>query len=151
MRAVVIRSHGGPDVLELTDIAQPHPGPGEVLVRVRAVSVNSFLDVSNRAGHVPFARYDFPHVLGSEHAGEVAGIGPGADTSFALGDAVLVSNTVPCGRVMRARRGGMSSAANSASSASIDRARTPSTPRRLHTCCGQSRRAFPSKTRRRWE
>lgn len=96
MRAVVIRSHGGPDVLELTDIAQPHPGPGEVLVRVRAVSVNSFLDVSNRAGHVPFARYDFLHVLGSERAGEVAGVGPGADTAFAFGDAVLVSNTVPC-------------------------------------------------------
>ena len=96
MRAVVIRAHGGPEVLELTDIERPEPGDGEVLLRVRAVSVNAFLDVSNRAGHVPFARYEFPHVLGSEHAAEIAALGSNIDASFAVGDAVIASNTVPC-------------------------------------------------------
>jgi NADPH2:quinone reductase len=50
MHAVVIRSHGGPEVLEPAEVDQPEPGPGEVLVRVTSVSVNAFLDVSNRAG-----------------------------------------------------------------------------------------------------
>jgi NADPH:quinone reductase-like Zn-dependent oxidoreductase len=97
MHAIVIRRHGGPDVLEPTDIPRPEPGVGEALVRVEAVSVNAFLDVSNRAGHVPFARYDFPHVLGSEHAGTVAGYGPDTPGPLPAGTAVVVRNTVFCG------------------------------------------------------
>ena len=53
MRAIVIRRHGDPDVLEAAEIARPQPAPREALVRVEAVSVNAFLDVSNRAGRVP--------------------------------------------------------------------------------------------------
>src|SRR5689334_10849102 len=94
MHAIVIRRHGGPDVLEPAEIAQPEPATGEALVRVDAVSVNAFLDVSNRAGKVPFARYDFPHVLGSEHAGTVAGYGPATTGPVAVGGAVVVRNTV---------------------------------------------------------
>ncbi len=97
MHAIVIRRHGGPDVLEPADIARPEPGVGEALVRVEAVSVNAFLDVSNRAGRVPFARYDFPHVLGSEHAGTVAGYGPDTVGPLPIGAPVVVRNTVFCG------------------------------------------------------
>ena len=94
MRAIVIRRHGGPEVLEPTDLPRPEPAAGEALVRVAAVSVNAFLDVSNRAGAVPFARYDFPHVLGSEHAGRVEAYGPATDGPVPVGTDVVVRNTV---------------------------------------------------------
>ncbi|MDP4715532.1 MAG: zinc-binding dehydrogenase [Candidatus Nanopelagicales bacterium] len=75
MRAVVIREHGDVEVLNIEDMPTPEPGVGEVRIRVGAVSVNSFLDVSNRAGKVPFASYSFPHILGVEHAGVVDSVG----------------------------------------------------------------------------
>lgn len=97
MKAMVIRRHGGPEVLEPADVAAPQPAPGEALIRVRAVSVNVFLDVANRAGHVPFAHYDFPHILGSEHAGVVAGYGPDTGEQLPVGARVVVHNAVSCG------------------------------------------------------
>jgi NADPH:quinone reductase-like Zn-dependent oxidoreductase len=97
VRAVVIRRHGGPEVLEPTQVEQPQPGTGEALVRVQAVSVNGFLDVANRAGLVPFARYTFPHILGSEHAGEVVAYGPDTLPVLPLGTPVVVHNAVSCG------------------------------------------------------
>jgi NADPH:quinone reductase-like Zn-dependent oxidoreductase len=75
MRAVVIREHGDVEVLNIEDMPTPEPGVGEVRIRVGAVSVNSFLDVSNRAGKVPFTSYSFPHILGVEHAGVVDSVG----------------------------------------------------------------------------
>ena len=97
MRAIVIRRHGGPEVLEPTDLPRPEPAAGEALVRVAAVSVNAFLDVSNRAGAVPFARYDFPHDLDSEPTGRVEAYGPAADGPVPVGTDVVVRNTVFCG------------------------------------------------------
>ncbi len=97
MRAMVIRRHGNPDVLEPADVPIPEVGPGEALIRVRAVSVNVFLDVANRAGRVPFARYDFPHILGSEHAGEVVAYGPDTAATFPIGARVVVHNAISCG------------------------------------------------------
>ncbi len=105
MHAIVIRRHGGPDVLEPAEIDAPRPGAGEALVRVGAVSVNAFLDVSNRAGAVPFARYDFPHVLGSEHAGTVEGYGPDTEAPLSVGTPVVVRNTVFCLRCDMCRAG----------------------------------------------
>ena len=105
MRAIVIHEHGGPEVLRLADLPIPEPSRGEALVRVKAVSVNSFLDISNRMGQVAFARYSFPHVLGSEHAGEVAAFGPGADSELSVGDQVAVSNRIPCGSCANCRAG----------------------------------------------
>ena len=49
MQAVRIHAHGGPEVLQVEDIARPKPGPGEVLARVLAVSVNH-LDLFVRRG-----------------------------------------------------------------------------------------------------
>jgi D-arabinose 1-dehydrogenase-like Zn-dependent alcohol dehydrogenase len=48
-------------------------------------------------GRVAFARYSFPHVLGSEHAGELAALGPDTDSSLSVGDQVVVSNRITCG------------------------------------------------------
>jgi NADPH:quinone reductase-like Zn-dependent oxidoreductase len=105
MRAIVIHEHGGPEVLQPADLPVPKPSSGEALVRVKAVSVNGFLDISNRMGRVAFARYSFPHVLGSEHAGEVAAFGPDADTALAEGDQVVVSNRITCGNCASCRAG----------------------------------------------
>jgi NADPH:quinone reductase-like Zn-dependent oxidoreductase len=98
MLAYVIRRHGGPEVLEATQLPVPEPSSGEALIKVKAVSVNSFLDVSNRAGQVAFARYEFPHVLGSEHAGEILGFGPHTDSDLPTGTRVAVYNRITCGR-----------------------------------------------------
>ncbi|NLF01289.1 MAG: alcohol dehydrogenase catalytic domain-containing protein, partial [Anaerolineales bacterium] len=61
--------------MRLDDIPQPEPGPGEVLIRVRAVGVcgsdvHYFID-----GHIGDAVPDFPFVLGHEFAGEIAALG----------------------------------------------------------------------------
>ncbi|MFY9237609.1 MAG: zinc-binding dehydrogenase [Roseovarius sp.] len=90
MRAVVIHEHGDVDVLQVEEVPTPDPGEGEVRVRVGAVSVNSFLDVSNRAGKVPFATYEFPHILGVEHAGAVDALGVGTPEWIQPGVRVVV-------------------------------------------------------------
>ena len=105
MRAIVIHEHGGPEVLQLADISVREPGRAEALVRVKAVSVNGFLDIANRKGQVAFARYSFPHVLGSEHAGEVAALGTGAHAGVSVGDQVVVSNRITCGTCANCRGG----------------------------------------------
>lgn len=97
MRAIVIHEHGGPEVLQPAELPTPEPAVGEALVRVKAVSVGGFLDVANRMGRVAFAKYSFPHVLGSEHAGELAAFGPGTDSTLSVGDQVVVSNRITCG------------------------------------------------------
>ena len=95
MRAVVIREHGSIDVLNIEDVPTPDPSSGEVRVRVGAVSVNSFLDVSNRAGHVPYAKYDFPHILGVEHAGVIDAIGDDCPAWMTEGARVIVQAAYP--------------------------------------------------------
>jgi len=81
MKAIIINSYGGPDVLELVDIAAPQPEPGDVLVRVAAAAVNP-ADGKWRSGMFDaFTPIRFPHVLGYDIAGEVVsgeGFAPGA-------------------------------------------------------------------------
>ena len=105
MQAIVIHEHGGPEVLQPAEMPVPEPARGEALVKVKAVSVNGFLDVSNRMGQVAFARYSFPHVLGSEHAGMVAALGPDSESAFREGDQVVVSNRITCGGCANCRAG----------------------------------------------
>jgi len=76
MKAIVIRSFGGPEVLMHEEMKTPSPGPGEVLVRVHAVSVNRTLDLIVREGRyaVPVA---LPHILGVDPSGEIVAVGEG--------------------------------------------------------------------------
>ena len=83
MRAIQAREAGGPEVLELVELPDPTPGPGQVLVRVAAAGVN-FIDTYRRAGIYPVP---FPHVVGSEGAGEVVARGAGV-ADVAVGDRV---------------------------------------------------------------
>jgi NADPH2:quinone reductase len=71
VKAVVLREPGGPEQLELTDLPDPEPGDGQVLLCVRAAGVN-FADVLVRQGRYPQAP-PLPTVLGREVAGEVDG------------------------------------------------------------------------------
>ncbi len=81
MRAIRFEAVGGPEVLRLVEAPEPAPGPGEVLIRQRAIGVN-FLDVYQRSGVYPTP---LPSRLGSEAAGIVEAVGEGV-TRFAPGD-----------------------------------------------------------------
>lgn len=70
-RAVVVASHGGPDVLRIRDLPGVTPGPGEVLVEVTHVALNH-LDLWVRRG-VPGHDFHLPRIPGSDVAGEVDG------------------------------------------------------------------------------
>ncbi len=81
--AIRLETHGGPEVMHWASVEAPEPGPGQILVRNRAVGLN-FIDVYFRTGLYPQA---LPHGLGMEGAGEVVALGSGV-TSFAVGDRV---------------------------------------------------------------
>lgn len=97
MKAVVFREFGGPEVLELAEADEPEPGEGEVKVRVGAVSIGRTLDLAARAGTLPFAKIEPPHIAGAEHAGVVAAVGPGVE-GFSEGNRVAVSPVLTCGQ-----------------------------------------------------
>ena len=85
MRAVVCRSYGPPEDLVVDDVADPIPGPGQLVVRVHAASVN-FPDVLLIAGKYQ-VKIPVPFTPGSELAGEVVAAGEGA--RFRPGDRVF--------------------------------------------------------------
>lgn len=77
MRAWMLRRTGGPDVLELTEIDAPEPGPGEVAVRVEAIGIN-YAEVLSRKGVYGWAPRR-PYVPGIEAAGTVVATGHGVE------------------------------------------------------------------------
>lgn len=79
MRAVVCRSYGPPESLELDDVPEPVPAPGQLLVRVHAAAVN-FPDVLFIAGKYQ-VKIPPPFIPGNEIAGEVLAVGAGAPFS----------------------------------------------------------------------
>jgi NADPH:quinone reductase-like Zn-dependent oxidoreductase len=88
MRAIVVHQYGGPEVLKLEDYPDPVPGPGEVLVRVAAASVNP-IDYKRRAGLTKdFYPMHFPGLIGIDMARTVVKIGPGVE-GFSAGDQVF--------------------------------------------------------------
>ena len=100
--AIVLREHGGPEVLRRETIDLPEPSAREVRIRVRAVALNH-LDLWVRRG-LPNLRLEYPHRLGSDVAGEVDALGPGA-RGVAIGDKVVVSPGVSCGICVRCLSG----------------------------------------------
>ncbi len=94
MRAVVLRRHGDPSVLERADLPEPTAGPGQAVVEVRACAVNR-LDLWVRGG-LPGVRLPLPLVLGSDIAGVVSAVGPGVDPAW-IGREVVVSPGTSCG------------------------------------------------------
>jgi NADPH:quinone reductase-like Zn-dependent oxidoreductase len=88
MKAIVVHQYGGPEVLKFEDYPDPVPGPGEVLVRIAAASVNP-IDYKRRAGLTKdFYPMKFPGLIGVDLAGTVVKIGPGVE-GFSVGDQVF--------------------------------------------------------------
>jgi len=84
MKAIRVHQLGGPEVLQLEEIPDPRPGPGEAVVRVEAAGVN-FIDVYHRTGLYKVA--SLPFTLGQEGAGTVESVGTGVE-EVAAGDRV---------------------------------------------------------------
>ena len=88
MKAIVVHEYGGPEVLKFEEYPDPVPGPGEVLVRVAAASVNP-IDYKRRAGLTKdFYPMKCPGLIGVDMAGVAVKIGPGVE-DFSVGDRVL--------------------------------------------------------------
>jgi len=86
MKAVRIHEDGGPEVLRLDEVEDPVPGPGEVLIRLKAASLNH-LDIWLRQGLPSVPK---PRILGADGAGVVEALGEGVD-GFELGQRVVLN------------------------------------------------------------
>ena len=94
MRAIRIDAHGDLDALAATEVPRPEPGPGEVLVEVRAAGLNH-LDLWVRKG-VPGHEFPLPLIPGCDGAGVVAALGEGTKRA-AVGDEVILAPGLSCG------------------------------------------------------
>jgi len=85
MRAIVVHEFGGPEVMKIEDVPAPSAGPGQILIRVRAVGINP-VDTYIRSGM--YARKpNLPYIPHADIAGVVDGVGSGV-TSVTAGDRV---------------------------------------------------------------
>jgi NADPH:quinone reductase-like Zn-dependent oxidoreductase len=88
VRAVQFAEYGDPEVLGVAEIAEPHAGPGQIRIAVRAASVNA-LDWKKRSGMLAqYMPLELPHVGGHDAAGVVDEVGDGAD-GVSVGDEVF--------------------------------------------------------------
>ncbi|HET8654634.1 MAG TPA: zinc-binding dehydrogenase [Longimicrobiaceae bacterium] len=104
MLAAIFHEHGGPEVVRIEEVERPEPGPGELLVEVRAAAMNH-LDLWVRRG-MPIET-TMPHVGGSDVAGVVAGVGPGVE-GWSGGERVVVNPALGCGHCEACLRGEIS-------------------------------------------
>jgi NADPH:quinone reductase-like Zn-dependent oxidoreductase len=95
MKAAIYRAHGPVDVLGIDDVADPVPGPRDVLVAVRAAALNR-LDVLQRAGPAVVPDFSLPHIGGTDIAGDVIAVGTDVDPVL-LHRRVVVNPAVACG------------------------------------------------------
>jgi NADPH:quinone reductase-like Zn-dependent oxidoreductase len=94
MKALLFHTHGGPEVLEYTDFPTPEPGEGQVLVKLEAAALNR-VDIWTRDGW-PGIKLQYPHILGADGAGMVAGVGA-CVTDWKIGDRVVINSNLGCG------------------------------------------------------
>ncbi len=94
MKAVLFHQHGGPEVLQYADFPTPEPGPGEVLVELKAAALNR-LDLWVRNGW-PGINLELPNIPGADGAGEVAAFGEGV-VEWQVGDRVVINSNIGCG------------------------------------------------------
>lgn len=95
MKAVLLERFGGPEALRYAEHPDPSPGPGEILVRVKACALN-YLDLWVRGG-IPAYKISLPHVLGSDICGEAAG-GDLEAAGLKPGARVVICPGKSCGR-----------------------------------------------------
>jgi NADPH:quinone reductase-like Zn-dependent oxidoreductase len=102
MKAAFFRQHGGPEVLEVGELPDPLPAPGEVVVSVRAAALNH-LDLWVRRG-LPGLDVAMPHIGGSDIAGVIAEVGDGVE-GWSPGDRVVANPGLWCERCEWCARG----------------------------------------------
>lgn len=90
VKAIRVHKHGGPEVLQWEEVTLPAPGPGEVLVKNRAIGLN-YIDTYFRTGLYPAPQ--MPFVPGNEAAGDIIAVGPNV-TEFQVGDRVAYVATL---------------------------------------------------------
>jgi NADPH:quinone reductase-like Zn-dependent oxidoreductase len=95
LKAVYFHTHGGPDVLQYSEHPDPEPGPGQVVVRLKAAALNR-LDTWVRDGW-PGIKLSYPHIPGADGSGEIAALGAGV-TQWNVGDRVVINSNLSCGR-----------------------------------------------------
>lgn len=102
MRAVAIEDQQGPSSVKVMELPDPVPGPGEVLVRIKAAALNH-LDLWTLSGTLAI-ELAFPFVLGADGAGEIHAVGEGV-TGLPVGSPVIVNPGVSCGGCERCAAG----------------------------------------------
>ena len=88
MKATLYYAAGEPEVLTYTDVADPEPGPADVIIKVAATALNR-LDIVQRAGWFQLPGFTYPHIPGMDIAGSVVAVGEGV-TEWQNGDRVIV-------------------------------------------------------------
>jgi NADPH:quinone reductase-like Zn-dependent oxidoreductase len=94
MKAVVFNQHGGPEVLQYVDVPNPRPGPGEVLIEVKATSINH-IDIFLRRG-MPGIKVPLPKIVGSDAAGVIRELGRDV-SGLTPGQRVTINPGIACG------------------------------------------------------
>jgi NADPH:quinone reductase-like Zn-dependent oxidoreductase len=88
VKALLYHEAGGPEVLQYTDVADPEPGPGDVVLDVGATALNR-LDVVQRNGRFEMPGFTFPHIAGMDVAGTISAVGSEVD-GVTVGDRVVI-------------------------------------------------------------
>lgn len=102
MRAAFIRRHGGPEVLEVGEFADPIIKDDEALIRIKYTSVNR-IDTLVRSGY-PGIPVKLPHILGTDVVGYVEKVGKNVN-NFSEGDLVIASPIIGCGDCIMCSKG----------------------------------------------